>query len=59
MIDCYRDPSVLQFAAISASDAFNHFRRGKLMADLKSIMDRRNFTSLKAVWEDRHWIGKV
>lgn len=59
MIDCYRDPSVLQFVAISASDAWHNLKRGKLGAAAKNIFDRRNLTSLKAVWEDRRWIGKV
>ena len=59
MIDCYRDPSVLQFVAISASDAFHHLKRGKIAAAAKNIFDARNLTSLKAVWEDRKWIGGV
>jgi MoaA/NifB/PqqE/SkfB family radical SAM enzyme len=59
MIDCYRDPSVLQFVAISASDAFQHLKKGQIGAAAKKIFDRRNLTSLKAVWEDRKWIGKV
>jgi len=59
MIDCYRDPSVLQFAAVSASDAWNNLRRGKLLSAAKNILDSRNLTSLKAVWEDRTWIGGV
>jgi len=59
MIDCYRDPSVLQFIAISASDAFQNFRKGNLRAAAKSIFDRRNLTSLRAVWEDRKWIRQV
>src|SRR5215469_4314988 len=59
MIDCYRDPSVMQFVAISASDAYANLKRGKLIAAKKNIFDRRNFTSLKAVWEDRKWIGDV
>ncbi len=59
MIDCYRDPSVLQFVAISASDAFNNLRHGRLLAAAKNISDRRNLTSLKAVWENRKWIGRV
>jgi MoaA/NifB/PqqE/SkfB family radical SAM enzyme len=59
MIDCYRDPSVLQYVAISASDAFNNLKRGKLLAAAKNIFDRRNLTSLKAVWEGRKWIGGV
>ncbi|HZL44207.1 MAG TPA: radical SAM protein [Verrucomicrobiae bacterium] len=59
MIDCYRDPSVLQFVAISASDAFQHAKRGRLLSAAKSILDSRNLTSIKAVWEDRKWIGGV
>lgn len=59
MIDCYRDPSVLQFVAISASDAWNNLKRGKLLAACGNIFDRRNLTSLKSVWEDRKYIGEV
>ena len=59
MIDCYRDPSVLQFAAISASDAWNHLKKGRIGNAVKCLFDRRNLTSLRAVWEDRKWIGKV
>jgi len=59
MIDCYRDPSVLQFVAISASDAWQNLKKGKVLAAAKNVFDRRNLTSLKAVWDDRQWIGKV
>ena len=59
MIDCYRDPSVLQFVAISASDAFNNLKQGKILSAAKNIFDSRNLTSIKAVWEDRKWIGGV
>ncbi|MBI3875077.1 MAG: radical SAM protein, partial [Verrucomicrobia bacterium] len=59
MIDCYRDPSVLQFVAISASDAWNAAKKGKLLTAAKHVLDSRNLTSLKAVWDDRKWIGGV
>jgi MoaA/NifB/PqqE/SkfB family radical SAM enzyme len=59
MIDCYRDPSVLQFVAISASDAFQNVKKGKWLSAAKNIFDRRNLTSIKAVWDDRKWIGGV
>jgi MoaA/NifB/PqqE/SkfB family radical SAM enzyme len=59
MIDCYRDPSVLQFIAISVSDAYHNLRQGRLGAAAKNIFDRRNLISLRAVWEGRKWIGKV
>ena len=59
MIDCYRDPSVLQHVAISVSDAYQNMKKGRLGAAAKNIFDRRNLISLRAVWEDRKWIGKV
>jgi MoaA/NifB/PqqE/SkfB family radical SAM enzyme len=59
MIDCYRDPSVLQFVAISASDAWNNLKKGNLAGAARNIFDSRNLTSIKAVWEDRKWIGGV
>ena len=59
MIDCYRDPSVLQFVAISASDAWSNLKKGKLLSAAKNVLDSRNLISLKAVWEDRKWIGGV
>jgi MoaA/NifB/PqqE/SkfB family radical SAM enzyme len=59
MIDCYRDPSVLQFVAISAMDAWHNLKAGRLSAAAKNILDRRNLASLKAVWKDRQWVGKV
>jgi hypothetical protein len=50
---------VLQFVAISASDAWNNLRKGRLLAAARHVFDSRNLTSLKAVWEDRKWIGGV
>src|SRR5436189_3636198 len=37
MIDCYRDPSVLQFVAINASDAWNALRQGKVGKAAKHV----------------------
>jgi MoaA/NifB/PqqE/SkfB family radical SAM enzyme len=59
MIDCYRDPSVLQFIAISASDAWHDLKRGRLLSAAKHLLDPRNLTSLRAVWEDRKYIREV
>jgi MoaA/NifB/PqqE/SkfB family radical SAM enzyme len=59
MIDCYRDPSVLQRVAVNASDAWHALRRGRLLTAAKHAFDPRNLTSLKALWEDRRWIGGV
>jgi MoaA/NifB/PqqE/SkfB family radical SAM enzyme len=59
MIDCYRDPSVLQFVAVNASDAWHDLQAGRLVSCARRIFDGRNLTSLQAVWEGRKWIGKV
>ena len=59
MIDCYRDPSVLQFVAVSMSDAWNDLKKGNLAGAAKHVFDSRNLTSIKAVWEDRKWIKGV
>ncbi len=44
MIDCYRDPSVLQFVAINASDAWNALKEGKLAKAAGHVFDSRNLT---------------
>lgn len=59
MIDCYRDPSVLQFIAINTSDAWNALKEGHWAKAARHVFDSRNLTSLKAVWEDRRWIRGV
>ena len=59
MIDCYRDPSVLQHIAISASDAWHAAKRGRLLKAAKHVFDSRNITSLRAVAEDFKWVMKV
>ena len=59
MIDCYRDASVLQFAAISVMEAWRHLQAGRLAAAARRLLDRRNLTSLQAVWKDRQWVRKM
>ena len=59
MIDCYRDPSVLQSIAINASDAWQALRKGNVVKAAAHVLDPRNVASLKAVWEERRWIRGV
>jgi MoaA/NifB/PqqE/SkfB family radical SAM enzyme len=59
MIDCYRDPSVLQFAAVSLGDGWNNLKRGRFRAAAKNVFDRRNLQSLRAAWDERKWIGTI
>src|SRR5215475_11740618 len=47
MIDCYRDPSVLQHVAINASDAFNNLKKGRVLSAAKNVLDKRNLTSIR------------
>ena len=41
------------------SDAWNYLRKRQWGAAARNIFDRRNLSSLKAVWEDRRWIRGV
>jgi MoaA/NifB/PqqE/SkfB family radical SAM enzyme len=55
-IDCYRDPSVYQYLAVSVADALALLRRGQWQRGLKTLMHPYNFLSLSALWEGRHWL---
>ncbi|MGQ9688331.1 MAG: radical SAM protein [Desulfobaccales bacterium] len=55
-VDCYRDPSVLQYAAVSMADALAAWRRGEVGQGLKSLLNRNNFLSLTALREGLHWV---
>lgn len=59
MIDCYRDPSVLQHIAISASDSWQALKQGRLLKAAGHVFDSRNLTSIRAVAEDFKWVTKV
>lgn len=59
MIDCYRDPSVLQHIAISASDGWQALKRGRLLKAAEHLFDSRNIRSIRAVMEDFKWVTKV
>ena len=59
MIDCYRDPSVLQYVAVSAHDAWGLLKRGRVAAAAARVFDRRNLTSLREVWANRRWVARL
>ena len=59
MIDCYRDSSVLQHPAISLNDAYTALKHGRVGAAAQALLNRRNLLALKAVWENRKWIGEI
>ena len=55
-IDCYRDPSVCQYLAVSVADAVAALRRGNWLEGLKTLLRPNNFLSLAALLEGRHWL---
>jgi MoaA/NifB/PqqE/SkfB family radical SAM enzyme len=55
-IDCYRDPSVLQYVAVSLADALAAWNQGEVVRGLKSLLNPTNLLSLSALREGRHWV---
>jgi len=55
-IDCYRDPSVCQYLAVSVADSLAALRRGNWIEGLKALLHPYNFLSLAALLEGRHWL---
>jgi hypothetical protein len=55
-IDCYRDPSVCQYLAVSVADSVAALRRGNWLEGLKTLLRPNNFLSLAALLEGRHWL---
>jgi MoaA/NifB/PqqE/SkfB family radical SAM enzyme len=55
-IDCYRDPSVCQYLAVSVADSLAALRRGNWLEGLGTLLHPYNFLSLAALLEGRHWL---
>jgi MoaA/NifB/PqqE/SkfB family radical SAM enzyme len=55
-IECYRDPSVYQYAAVSLTDTFSAWRRGDILLGFKSLLNPNNVLSLASLMEGRHWV---
>jgi MoaA/NifB/PqqE/SkfB family radical SAM enzyme len=55
-IDCYRDPSVYQYLAVSVADFLAALRQGQWREALGALLDPNNFLSLAALLEGRHWL---
>ena len=56
MIDCYRDPSILQFIAVNMSDIYHGLKSFNMSSALKKTFDKRNVTSIVSVLEGQSWI---
>jgi MoaA/NifB/PqqE/SkfB family radical SAM enzyme len=57
--DCYRDSSVMLHFAVSLGDTLDHLRAGRVRAATKTLMDKRNFISLRAVMENAHVLSRL
>jgi MoaA/NifB/PqqE/SkfB family radical SAM enzyme len=55
-LDCYRDPSVYQYLAVSVADGLAALRQGKWLRGLGALLHPYNFLSLAALLEGRHWV---
>ena len=55
-IDCYRDPRIYQYLAVSVADSLAALRRGKWLEGLGILLHPYNFLSLGALLEGRHWL---
>ncbi len=55
-IDCYRDPSVFQYVAVSLADFLKAWRQGRWLQGLGALLHPYNFLSLTALLEGRHWV---
>ena len=56
MVDCYRDASVMQHVAVSATDAVHALRAGRPLRALSQLVSWENMTSIAAVLETQRWI---
>lgn len=55
-IDCYRDPSVYQYVAVSLADTMSAWRQGKILRGFQSLLHPNNFLSLVALLEGWRWV---
>jgi len=55
-IDCYRDPSVFQYVAVSLADTLAAWHQGEVMRGFQSLFKPQTFLSLLSLMEGRHWV---
>ncbi|HZQ70479.1 MAG TPA: radical SAM protein [Terriglobales bacterium] len=57
--DCYRDSSVMLHFAVSLGDAMDLLSEGRVLAALKTMLDKRNLESLGAVVENAPVLSRL
>jgi MoaA/NifB/PqqE/SkfB family radical SAM enzyme len=59
MIDCMRDPSVLQHVAVAMRDAVDHAKAGRVGRAVRTLFTRNTLTSIQAVFDQARWIARL
>ena len=57
--DCYRDSSVMLHFIVAVSDAIERMREGRLLTAFKTLADKRNLVSLRAVTSNTQVLSKL
>lgn len=57
--ECYREPSLMQFVAVSISDAMHHMKSGQIIKASRSLFNINNIISLKSSLEEMLAGGRV
>ena len=57
--DCYRDSSVMLHFTVAVSDALERMREGRLLTAFKTLADKRNLVSLRAVTSNTQVLSKL
>jgi MoaA/NifB/PqqE/SkfB family radical SAM enzyme len=57
--DCYRDSSVMLHFAVSVGDTLQALRKGRVAQAFGSLMDSRNFISLRSVIENAQVLSRL
>ena len=57
--ECYREPSLMQFVAISISDAIHHMKSGQIIKASRALFKINNIISLKSSLEEILAGGRV
>jgi len=57
--DCYRDSSVMLHFTVALSDTLDRLGEGRVLTAFKTLADRRNLISLRAVASNAHVLSKL
>ena len=59
MMDCFRDPSVMQHLGVSLRDAYRSLRSLRVGEATKALVKKSNILSLRSTLEELSWIVRI